>query len=130
LEGQQHLGATSVLLIRREGRYTTGLHGGASPPGATEGGSVVTKRQGVTVFAWNRGVVLEDRFLDRILEAEGQMALPAGTMIKVVTRLVRSCPETMQAPAPPWAVSGVVNGTDPAPPLVHDRMVRSVDTLT
>ncbi len=59
LEAEQHVGETSVLVIRREGRYTTWL-----PEEATNSGNgqettpVVIERQGVTLFAWNRGTVL------------------------------------------------------------------------
>jgi hypothetical protein len=59
---------------------------------------VVTERKGTTLFAWNRGAVLEDRFEDRIVEADGRWASAVGAMSQVVTRLIRSCPENLAKP--------------------------------
>ena len=93
LEAEQHMGETSVLVIRREGRYTTW-----PPKETTNSGNgqettpLVTQRQGITLFAWDRGAILEDRFLDKIVEAEKPSASRVGTTCQVVTRLVRSCP--------------------------------------
>lgn len=86
-------GDTSVLVIRREGRYTTWLPGEATNSGnGKERTPVIAERQGITLFAWNRGAVLEDRFSDEIVEAERPSASWMGTTNQVVTRLVRSCP--------------------------------------
>ena len=60
---------------------------------------VVTQRQGVTLFAWNRGAVLEDRFLDRVVKASGSLASTVGAMNQAVSRLIRSCPENLARPA-------------------------------
>ena len=81
LEAEEQVGETSVLGIRREGRYT-------KRPST----SVVTERQGITLFAWNRGTVLEDRFQDSIVEAGESSSSQVGTITQTVTRLVRSCP--------------------------------------
>jgi hypothetical protein len=98
-------GGTSVLVIRREGRYTTRVGDlsdarparlGLSPSSEEDEATaipVVVHRQGVTLFAWNRGVVLEDRFLDRIVEASGPSSSVVGTVNQGVARLIRSCPE-------------------------------------
>ena len=60
---------------------------------------MVTERKGITLFAWNRGTVLEDRFEDRVLWEDGHLAATPGAMSQVVTRLIRSCPEKPAAPA-------------------------------
>ena len=113
LEAEERLGETSVLVVRREGRYTTwvsresarGGNGSSNetsseaPGGGTGAIRVVTERKGITLFAWNRGAVLEDRFEDRIVEADGCLASAAGAISQVVTRLIRSCPEKLAEPA-------------------------------
>ena len=91
LDAEERVGDTSVLVIRREGRHT------ASVPlkqtdGETQMISVTKERQGVTLFAWNRGAVLEDRFFDRAIALDGDSTSLAGTTNHAVTRLIRSCP--------------------------------------
>ncbi len=107
LEAEERLGETSVLVVRREGRYTTwvsleSVRGGngsstETPVEAAGGGAsairVVTERKGITLLAWNRGTVLEDRFGDRVVSAFGPLASNVGATSQVVTRLVCSCPE-------------------------------------
>ncbi len=93
LEAEERVGETSTLVVRREGRYTSWLSKGATnASGRKETSPVVTERKGVTLFAWNRGAVLEDRFWDQVVEAERPLASRVGTICHVVTRLVRSCP--------------------------------------
>ena len=93
LEAEERLDETSVLVVRREGRYTVWRpEEPSTPDGETKAAPVVTERIGITLFAWNRGVVLEDRFVDRIVEPAGLLASAAGTTNRVVTRLIRSCP--------------------------------------
>jgi hypothetical protein len=113
LEAEERLGETSVLVIRREGRYTVWLPESARcwdgsstatpsevpakvPTGGPGNGTkmipVVTQRRGVTLFAWNRGAVLEDRFLDCVVEAGGQLSVAVGVTELVVRRLMRSRP--------------------------------------
>ncbi len=113
LDAEERLGETSVLVVRREGCYTTWVSGGSLPLArgspteppieGTGGGAnairVVTERKGITLFAWNRGTVLEDRFEDRVVGADGYLAATPGAMSQVVTRLIRSCPEELAAPA-------------------------------
>ena len=69
LEAEKRVKETSVLVIRREGRYTTWLPSG---PESADAGStrvpVVVHRRGLTLFAWKRGAVLEDRSLDCVLD--------------------------------------------------------------
>lgn len=92
LEAERQIEETSVLVVRREGRYTMWLPGDPEDSGnGHEAVPVVTRRQGVTLFAWNRGVVLEDRFLDQV-ESGDAVASPVGATNQVVTRLIRSCP--------------------------------------
>jgi hypothetical protein len=112
LEAEERLGETSVLVIRREGRYTVWLGGCpyfrptkmGLPPSELDGEQktipVVVERQGITLFAWNRGAVLEDRYIDRVIEAEGNLATVVGTTNQVVTRLIRSCPENLAQSVP------------------------------
>ncbi|NQT14291.1 MAG: hypothetical protein HQ582_16160, partial [Planctomycetes bacterium] len=91
LESQQQVGETLVLVIRREGRYTTWLPGEATNSGnGQETTPVVIQRQGVTLFAWDRGAVLEDRCSDHIVEVgeEASSALSVGTTNQTVIRLV------------------------------------------
>ncbi len=105
LDAEEHLGDTSVLVIRREGRYTTRAFESGSDPRRDDArkGFSVTERQGVTLFAWNRGAVLEDRFMDRIVGSKG-CSSTVGTTTLTVSRLVRSRSErlatTASAPAP------------------------------
>ncbi len=111
LDAQDHIEETSVLVIRREGRYTTWVAeiSPRTPCAGSSGQSVaggepkmiplVTQRQGVTLFAWNRGAVLEDRFLDRVVKASGSLASTVGAMNQAVSHLIRSCPENLARPA-------------------------------
>lgn len=112
LDAEERIGETAVLVIRREGCYTrwvgacpdfsrsktklwtiaTGLSSSLSKEHA-KAVPVVVQRKGVTLFAWNRGVVLEDRYFDRVIETEGGTAPAVGTATQVITRLIRSCPE-------------------------------------
>ncbi len=104
LESEEQPGETSVLVIRREGRYTMWLGDcpgfgptkvGLSPVpkgGEAKPAAVVIERKGVTLFASNRSVVLEDRIMDCVVEANGSFALCVGATEQIVTRLVRSCP--------------------------------------
>ena len=39
---------------------------------------MTVERQGLSLVAWNRGAVLEDRFIDRIAEADGCSASAVG----------------------------------------------------
>ncbi len=116
LDTEEHLGETSVLVIRREGRYTVWIpeervecspHTPCADSGVQSGpehkaktNPVLMQRQGVTLFAWNRGAVLEDRFLDQVVEVADHLASTVGAMTQVVTRLVRSCPVIMAKPRP------------------------------
>jgi hypothetical protein len=106
LDTEEQIGETSVLAIRREGRYTVSVSGESCRSGgsvnvtrteavkdAVRTTPMVIERRGVTLFAWNRGVVLEDRFLDRVLFAGGRMACSVGATHQAVTRLIRSQPE-------------------------------------
>ncbi len=100
LEAEERVGETSVLVIRRKGRYTTWLtEDGPASGNGQETTSVVTERQGVTLCAWDRGVVLEDRLWDHVVEAGESQAFCVGTTNQMVTRLVRSCPNRAARPA-------------------------------
>ncbi len=125
LDSERRVRETSVLVIRREGRYAMRLSeerdrapfsprpDGTSflrvcedveaPQSETKTVSGVVHRQGITLFAWNRGVVLEDRLLDRTVEAEGHFSSVVGTTNQVVSRLIRSCPENMATIAFPFS---------------------------
>jgi hypothetical protein len=96
LDADERIGQTSVLVIRREGRYTRWL---AEEPELAEGETttvrVVTQRHGVTLFAWNRGAVLEDRVMDHVVDVGGRSDPRVGTTNQIVTRLVRSCPDSL-----------------------------------
>jgi hypothetical protein len=105
LEAEHKIGEneTSVLVIRREGRYTMWLPEETADSGSgKERMPVVTKRQGITLFACNRGAVLEDRFLDQIVEIGGNRGsdFSIGTTHHAVTHLVRSCPTNIENPVP------------------------------
>lgn len=92
LESEERVGETSVLVIRREGRYTSWLPDeGANSGVGVERASMITERKGVTIFAWNRGAVLEDRFIDQIVDGD-RVRARVGTTCRAVTRLVRSLP--------------------------------------
>jgi len=97
LDMEEQVGETSVLVIRREGRYTRQLS--RDPGYRNSPTAVVTERRGITLFAWNRGTLVEDRFQDRIVDAGQSSRSEAETIIRTITRLVRSCPteDTQQA---------------------------------
>jgi hypothetical protein len=101
LAGEDHVGETSVLVIRREGRYSV-RYRERPAPGADGAGPVAlaVRRSGVTVFAWNRGTVLEDRVVDCVAAAEGALAPYVGTTGRVVTRLMRSSPPDRESRLP------------------------------
>jgi hypothetical protein len=93
LEKEQRVGESSVLIIRREGRYTVSFPvGAAGTPEGQKVARVVSKRTGVTVFAWARAVVLEDRYFDQVVEAEDPLESKVGTTSQMICRLIRSCP--------------------------------------
>jgi hypothetical protein len=93
LDAEERLGETSVLVIRREGRFTVWLPEEATlPEGEPKTIPVVMERKGITLLAWKRSVVLEDRLMDSLVEAGGPLAYGVGTTRQVVTRLIRSCP--------------------------------------
>jgi hypothetical protein len=91
----------SLLVIRREGRYTMWLpEESAISEGETKTIPVVMHRQGVTLFAWNRGAVLEDRAIDHVAAAGGGLAWRIGTTNQMITRLIRSGPESLARSVP------------------------------
>lgn len=113
LEAEQRVKETSVLVIRREGRYTVMLgNGGTDSDGrcwslATavsqeqrpshsdighEPSPVVIERRGVTLFAWDRGAVLEDRIRDQVVDGAASLSSLKGSTTQSIVRLVRSAP--------------------------------------
>ena len=95
---EKRVGETSVLIIRREGRYTTWVSEEPSRPDCeAKGLPVVVRREGITLFAWNRGAVLEDRLIDHFIYANRCLTSSVGSVNHVVTRLTRSCPECLAA---------------------------------
>ena len=98
LEAEDRIGETSVLVIRREGRYTMWLPNEETDPGnGQDRARVVVERKGIALFARNRATVLEDRFEDRTVEEE-RSSVFAGATGQVVSRLIRSCPERLAEP--------------------------------
>jgi hypothetical protein len=114
LDAEERLGETSLLVIRREGRYTTWICRESVNPvcgipnetriegsgGGAKAIRMITERTGVTLFAWNRAVVSEDRFEDRVVEADDCLASTRGVATQVVTRLIRSTPDKLAEPVP------------------------------
>ena len=117
LETEEYAGETSVLIIRREGRYTLWLPEASkadiknprhdalyfhprSNNFVTVSGNenantmtrVITERKGVTLFSSNRCVVLEDRYFDSVVAAEGPWASLVGITNQMLIRLVHSVP--------------------------------------
>jgi hypothetical protein len=105
LDAEDRVGDTSVLIIRREGRFTLMQSDESTTDKNRKTVPVVIERKGVSVFALNRCVVLEDRFLDRVVEVGDGMTSESKTTLKVVlqtyhvgatnqvvTRLIRSTP--------------------------------------
>lgn len=93
IDTEGRVGNTSVLLIRRSGVLTIQL----AAQGVLEDSALASvERQGVTVFAWNRGLVLEDRFLDRPAGLSDQLTAGTATERQVITRLVRSSPPAIR----------------------------------
>jgi hypothetical protein len=93
LEAEEHIKEISVLVIRREGRYTLWTCEKTSD-GEKKTSSIVIERNGISIFATNRCVVLEDHFLDRVVQASDNLVSIVGMVNQVVTRLIRSCPES------------------------------------
>lgn len=52
----------------------------------------IIERNGIALFHWNRGVILEDRFTDRVEEATAQLESFTGATVYGATRLMRSVP--------------------------------------
>ena len=111
LDAEEHIGTTSVLVIRREGRYTVWHSKERKKHRKEKPIRVVRLRKGVTLFAWNRGAVLEDRFFDRVIEADEDSDLYLGTTSQVVTRLIRSCPEDFDSSASRSCAAGAEEQT-------------------
>jgi hypothetical protein len=84
------VGDTGVAFISREGRYT--LRSPLMTPAGPETVDVTVERQGLTVFAYNRSVVLEDRVRDRFIGASRDPDSYVGTETRTVMRLMRSVP--------------------------------------
>lgn len=84
LDAEERVGETTVLVIRREGRIA--VRDLADSP-------VVVEREGITLFAPGRSVVLEDRCRDRIVDGNGDFGSCVGATACVVTRLTRSAPD-------------------------------------
>jgi hypothetical protein len=108
LEAEEALGETSVLHIRREGRFAVrmAVDGEVARNGLErddmntreEVAGAVIERRGLTLFAWNRGAVLEDRCMDRVVETEESLQSLRELTTKSVFLLVRSAPMVPSSP--------------------------------
>ena len=85
LVSSEMLGDMTVLFIRRHGRYTVLI------PEGDAFCSITTEREGLTAFALQRSVILEDRFVDRVIEASPELGSCVNARSLGVTRLVQSC---------------------------------------
>ena len=97
LESKEVVGETSVLAIKREGRVVVQLSLDGQIDYSTkstqeEFSTAIVERKGITLFAWSRGVVLEDRFEDRVIETCDPSASLQEARTRAVLRLVRSTP--------------------------------------
>lgn len=93
LDAVERIGDTSVLVIRREGRFTIWRPAEPDmPEGETKPVPMVIARQGVTIYATHRCAVLEDRTMDRVIAASEPLESLVGTTTQTVVRLVRSVP--------------------------------------
>jgi len=92
LDADERIGDTSVLIIRREGRFTLSLPAEQTTDLNRKTILVTLEYKGVSVFALHRSVVLEDRFMDRIVESGDCVKLPISSAKQVVIRLIRSTP--------------------------------------
>jgi hypothetical protein len=107
LEDERHIGDTSVLVIRRKGcckKFVPQANHGedalfspfseTSGTRSNEGMTCVIEREGITLFAWNRGIVLEDRVFDRVVAVgEDRLVSVEGAANQTILRLIRSSPE-------------------------------------
>jgi hypothetical protein len=88
LVAEGRVGTTSVVLIRREGTTSHTL------PMRTPDGfrtlDLTIERKGLTVFAYHRSVVLEDRMLERTVAASCDTESHVGSETRGVLRLIRS----------------------------------------
>lgn len=86
--GQRKIGETNAVVIERNGLFrhnTMRLVGGE-----TCCVPLRMRRTGVTVFAFNRAVVLEDRLFDTCVESPDVMASAVGMTTCSIMRLIRS----------------------------------------
>ncbi len=88
LVSSEKVGEMTVVFIQRHGWYTSLI-----PESEDEDlHPVITERKGLTGFALHRSVVLEDRIVDRVVEASPELGCCIGTRSLVMTRLLQSCP--------------------------------------
>jgi hypothetical protein len=107
LEDEQSIGDTSVLVIRRKGCYKKLIPKANDGQGvffspfpetsdivSNEGMTCVIEREGITLFAWNRSIVLEDRIFDRVVAVgDDRFVSVEGATNQTILRLIRSSPE-------------------------------------
>ncbi|MDR1493070.1 MAG: hypothetical protein LBT05_10155 [Planctomycetaceae bacterium] len=63
---------------------------------SNEATTFVIEREGITLFAWNRGIVLEDRIFDRVVAVEDDNLVSVENATnQTILRLIRSSPENI-----------------------------------
>ncbi|MGC8641610.1 MAG: hypothetical protein ACP5XB_17220 [Isosphaeraceae bacterium] len=90
LVSEDRVGNTAVVIIRREGRVA--LRVPKVDGNAHDIIDVMIERKGVTVFAYNRSVILEDRMIERAIGASRDPEKFLDGETRSVSRLVRSTP--------------------------------------
>jgi len=88
IASQAMVGSTAVVIIERQGYFIS--RGTCLLNDSVVELAYRAERKGITVFAYNRSVVLEDRSYDVIVEANALQDQLIGTSTKAVARLIRS----------------------------------------
>lgn len=89
IESEERLNGTSVLVIKRNGYFFKNISDNFGEDNIES--LLKVNRVGSTLFAWKRGILLEDRWCDRILESSSSMSYCGGDLSEQsVLRLICS----------------------------------------
>lgn len=83
-----------VLVVRRDGEFVLdaaqSATGESSMSSLEDSSAIRVRREGLTLLSGNRGVVLQDRISDVVVE--GNQSYPVGTRSEIIIRLMSSKP--------------------------------------
>ncbi len=98
LDAQERIGETSVLVIRRKGRYTVRLPEEISAGRRRQDGSVCRAAPTHHAFCVKLRRGVGGRLMDRVIDRDCCLASTVSTMTQMVARLIRSCPQNLAKP--------------------------------